>query len=159
DIYQLDQYAFEKNARKQQLTKTISLRELDPFAFQQFLDTGVLQFTLPMDLFDWDFPGHYLRLIRQIRATVIALIPPNLGIRASLTSTGMSRVVVDQGMFQMQILRRPPETLSLSAAYNSTGLFDLQPSTDMTLPFEGLGVAASFEFSMPRAANPFDYAS
>ena len=159
DIYQLDQYAFEKNTRKQQLTKTISLRELDPFAFQQFLDTGVLPFTLPMDLFDWDFPGHYLRLIRQIRTTVIALIPPNQGIRASLSSTGMSRVVVDNGMFQTQILRRPPETLSLSAPYNSTGLFDLQQSTDMTLPFEGLGVATSFEFSLPKAANPFDYAS
>jgi hypothetical protein len=159
DIYQLDQYAFATNTRKQQLTKTISLRELDPFAFQQFLDTGVLPFTLTMDLFDWDFPGHYLRLIRQIRTTVIALIPPNQGIRASLTSTGMSRVVVDNGMFQTQILRRPPETLSLSTPYNSTGLFDLQQSTDMTLPFEGLGVATSFEFSMPKAANPFDYAS
>jgi hypothetical protein len=159
DIYQLDQYAFETNTRKQQLTKTISLRELDPFAFQQFLETGVLPFTLPMDLFDWDFPGHYLRLIRQIHTTVIALIPPNQGIRASLSSTGTSRVVVDQGMFQTQILRRPPETLSLSAAYSSTGLFDLQQSTDMTLPFEGLGVATSFELSMPRAANPFDYAS
>jgi hypothetical protein len=30
DIYQLDQYAFDTNKRKQQLTKTISLAQLDP---------------------------------------------------------------------------------------------------------------------------------
>ena len=160
DIYQLDQYAFEKNSRKQQLTKTISLRELDPLAFQQFLETGVLPFTLPMELFDWDFPGHYLRLFTKIRTTLIALIPPSQGIRASLSSSGISRVVVsNHGLFQTQILRRPPETLALSAPYNSTGLFDLQQPTDMTLPFEDLGVATSFQFSLPKAANPIDYSS
>jgi hypothetical protein len=159
DIYQLDQYAFEKNTRKQQLTKTISLVQLDPFAFQQFLDTGVLPFATPLELFDWDFPGHYLRLIKQVRTTVVALIPPSQGIRATLTSSGISRVVVGNDPFQTQILRRPPETIALSAAYNSAGLFDLQQPSDMLLPFEDLGVATSWEFSMPKAANPFDYSS
>jgi hypothetical protein len=72
----------------------------------------------------------------------------------------MSRVVIStNGLFQTQILRRPPETLSLSAPYNSTGLFDLQQPSDMSLPFQDLGAATSFQFSMPKAANPFDYSS
>ncbi len=159
DIYQLDQYAFEKNSRKQQLTKTFSLVQLDPFAFQQFLETGVLPFATPMDLFDRDFPGHYLRLIKRIRTTVVALVPPNQGIRATLTSSGISRVVLGGDIFQTEILRRPPEMVALSAPFNSTGLFDLQEQPDMLLPFEDLGVATSWELSMPKAANPFDYSS
>ncbi|MBO0793791.1 MAG: hypothetical protein J2P36_22960, partial [Ktedonobacteraceae bacterium] len=36
DIYQLDQYAFETNKRKLQLTRTFSLAQLAPFEFAQF---------------------------------------------------------------------------------------------------------------------------
>jgi len=31
-------------------------------------ETGVLPFVTPMDLFDRDCPGHYLRLIKRVRA-------------------------------------------------------------------------------------------
>ena len=48
DIYQLDQFAFETNKRKLQLTKTLSLARLAPLEFQRFRDTGVLTFATPM---------------------------------------------------------------------------------------------------------------
>lgn len=159
DIYQLDQYAFEKNQRKQQLTKIISLAQLDPFAFQRFRETGILPFTTPMELFDRDFPGHFLRLIKRVRTTMIALIPPNQGIRATLTSSGISRVVIGGDMFQTVVVRRSPDTVALSAAFNATGLFELQEQPEMLLPFEDQGVATSWEFAMPKAANPFDYST
>jgi receptor-binding and translocation channel-forming TcA subunit of Tc toxin len=76
DIYELDQYAFETNKRKLQLAKTISLALLSPAEFQRFTETGVMIFATPMELFDRGFPGHYLRLIRRVRTSVIALIPP-----------------------------------------------------------------------------------
>jgi Tc toxin complex TcA C-terminal TcB-binding domain len=91
DIYQLDQYAFQTNLQKQQLTKVLSLGDLDPFAFERFRETGVLRFSTPIEAFDRDFPGHYLRLIRQVRCSVIALVPPAAGIRATLSTTGLSR--------------------------------------------------------------------
>jgi hypothetical protein len=40
---------------------------------------------------------------------------------------------------------------------NSTGLFELEPQSDMLLPFEGNGVESTWEFRMPKAANLFDY--
>lgn len=161
DIYQLDQYAFDTNKRKQQLTKTISLAQLDPFAFQRFRDTGVLPFATPMELFDRDFPGHYLRLIKRIRTSVVALIPPSQGIRATLSTTGLSRVVTGGDMFQKINLRRDPETVALSAPINATGLFELdaQASSEMLLPFEGTGVDAAWEFSMLKGSNSFDYST
>jgi hypothetical protein len=159
DIYQLDQYAFQTDQRKLQLTKNISLASLAPFEFQQLRETGVIRFATPMELFDRDFPGHYLRLIRQVRVTVVALVPPPQGIRATLTSSGLSRVVIDGMPPQTTVIRRQPESIALSAPVNSTGLFELQPSDGMLFPFEGTGVDTAWEFRMPRAANPFDFAS
>ncbi|MBL7792408.1 MAG: VCBS repeat-containing protein [Saprospiraceae bacterium] len=161
DIYLLDQYAFDKNIRKQQITKTISLATLDPIAFQQFRQTGVLPFVTSMEMFDRDFPGHYLRLIKRARTTVVALVPPVQGIKAVLSSGGISRTVIGGDIFQTVIVRRDPESVALSAPNNATGVFEMQDQqqSEMLLPFEGLGVAGSWEFKMPKAANAFDYST
>lgn len=71
DVTELDQYAFRTDQRKLQLTKAISLAQLDPFAYQRFRETGVLSFATPQILFDRDFPGHHLRLIKRVRTSVI----------------------------------------------------------------------------------------
>jgi hypothetical protein len=80
DLTQLDEYAFNTDKRKLQITRMISLAQLDPFAFQRFRQTGVMRFATPMDLFDHDFPGQYLRLLKRVRVAVIALVPPIQGI-------------------------------------------------------------------------------
>ena len=65
DVYELDQYAFATNQRKLQLTKTISLAAGRPVRVPSGSgDSGVLAFATPMALFDREFPGHYLRLIK-----------------------------------------------------------------------------------------------
>jgi hypothetical protein len=53
----------------------------------------VVTFVKPMRLFDEDFPGHHLRLIRRVGLSVLALVPPSEGIRATLSTTGTSRGV------------------------------------------------------------------
>jgi hypothetical protein len=159
DIFQLDQHAFETNQRKLQLTKSISLAQMSPAEFQQMRETGVMRFHTPMDMFDRDFPGHYLRLIRRVRTSVIALIPTVTGIRATLSTVGPSRVVIGGAVFQKVAVRRNPETVALSAPINATGLFELDQQPELLLPFEGTGVEASWEFSMPRASNRFDFST
>jgi hypothetical protein len=157
DIYQLDQFAFDTNKRKLQLTKTISLAQMAPAEFQRFRETGVMLFATPMEMFDQDFPGHHTRLIKQVKTSVIALIPPNQGIRATLSTTGTSRVVIGPDVFQTVLVRRPPEQVALSSPRESTGLFqemDAQP--ELLRPFESLGVDTHWELRMPRAANPID---
>lgn len=159
DIYKLDQYAFETNKRKLQISQTFSLARLFPFEFQQFRETGVLPFATPLELFDRDFPGHYLRLIKRVRVSVVALVPPVQGIRASLTTGGISRVVVGPEVFQTIEIRRSPDLIAFTSPMNATGLFDLEPEGEMLLPFEGAGVDATWRLEMPRAANPFDFRS
>lgn len=157
DITQLDQYRFDTDKRKLQLTKTISVARLAPEAFVRFQETGVLTFETPMELFDRDFPGHYLRLIRRVRISVVALIPPTSGIRATLTSDRVSRVVVGGDTFQTVKVQQGPDYVALSSPREATGLFELDVQSDMLLPFEDIGVATTWEFRMPKAANLFDY--
>ena len=157
DIVQLDQYAFDTNTRKLQLTKTISLAQMAPAELQRFREGGVLPFATPMELFDRDFPGHYLRLIRRVRSSVIALIPPSQGVHATLSTTGMSRVVIPGDTFQTIDINRGAEQIALSLPINASGLFDTDPQSDMLNPFEGIGVDTQWEFRMPKAANLFVY--
>lgn len=157
DIYQLDQFAFETNKRKLQLAKTISLSRLAPLEFQRFRETGVLTFATPMQLFDCDFPGHYLRLIKRVRTSVVALIPPNQGIRATLTASGLSRVVTGGDVFQPMTVRRDMESVALTSPAVATGLFELESQSDLMMPFEFMGVDTVWNLEMPKAANPFDY--
>jgi hypothetical protein len=157
DLYQLDQYAFETDKRKLNLSQTFSLASMAPFDFEQFRQTGVLTFATPMSLFDHDFPGHYLRLIKRVRTSVIALIPPHHGIRASLIASGISRVVTGGDVFQQIVVRRDPELVALTSPLSATGVFELDVQSDMHLPFESMGVDTFWEFQMPRAANPFDF--
>lgn len=159
DIYQLDQYAFETRQLKQNFSVTLDLAELFPFEFQQFRETGVLVFETSQSLIDRQFPGYYLCLIQQVSVAVVALIPPTYGIRASLTSAGISQTVGGGDVFQAITIRQLPERLPLTAATTtSSGPIELEPDAQsLQRPFEGSGFATQWELRMPKANNLFDY--
>jgi len=157
DITELDQYAFLSNSRKLQMSKTFSLAALSPIEFQRFKDSGVMRFNTAMALFDRDFPGHYLRLIRQVRTSVVALIPPMTGIHATLTNLGVSRIVVDDGGFRPIEVHHGMQSVALTGAVNATGVFELNQQPEFLMPFESVGVDTFWELRMPKAANPFDF--
>jgi len=158
DIYQLDQYAFDSRRRKLQLSQTFSLAQLSPIEFQRFRDTGRLQFSTTMRLFDQDFPGHYLRLIKRVKISVLALTPPTRGVRATLICSGLSRVVIGGDQFQTVVVRREPEQIAFTSPNNATGLFEMEREDDLLLPFESSGVDTRWELLLPKPANPFDFA-
>lgn len=158
DIQRLDDHAFATDRRRLQIRKTLSLARLYPLEFQRFRETGVFAFPTPMELFDRDFPGHYMRLIRQVRTSVVALVPPTDGIRATLSSLGLSRVVIGPQTGQTTVLTRAPESVALSTGLESSGIIELEPEkSELLLPFEGVGVDTRWELRMPKPANPFNY--
>jgi hypothetical protein len=157
DIAQLDQFAFDTDRRKLQLTQTLPLSRFAAAELQQFRQTGVLTVATPQSLFDADFPGHYLRLVKRIKLSVLALLPPVRGLRATLSASGVSRAVVVRDTFDTVTLRRDPESIAFTSAVNANGLFDLAPEDGKLGPFEGMGVDAVWQLEMPKPANPFDY--
>lgn len=158
DITRLDQQAFLTDRRRIPLPKHISLSAHDPVAFMRFRESGVLHIATSLDMFDRDFPGDYLRLVKRIRVAVIALIPPLDGIKATLSSTGISRVVRGGDRFVETTITTQPETVAITAPVSGPGVVELQQEqADMLLPFEGLGVAGNWVLTMPKAANAFDF--
>jgi hypothetical protein len=95
--------------------------------------------------------------MRRARISVVALIPPHHGIRATLTASGVSRTVIGGDVFQEVVIRRDPELVALTSPVSSTGVFELDPQPEMLLPFESMGVDTFWQLEMPKAANPFDY--
>jgi len=156
-ITELDQYAFLNDKRKLQMSKTLSLSALLPAEFQSFRESGVLPFATTKRHFDQDFPGHYLRLIRQVRVSVIALIPPTVGIHATLSNFGVSRVTINDTEFKEVEIHHGAQSVALTAPVNASGVFDLNQPSEMLLPFEAIGVETSWELRLPKPANPFDF--
>ncbi len=157
DLVRLDQHAFETDRRKLHLSQTFALSELAADELQRFRDTGRLTVATTQELFDRSFPGHYLRLVKKVKVTVVALVPALRGLRATLSASGVSRAVVARGPFDTVTLRRDPESIAFTSPLGATGLFDLEPEGAMLLPFEGMGVDAVWQLELPKAANPFDY--
>jgi Tc toxin complex TcA C-terminal TcB-binding domain/Concanavalin A-like lectin/glucanases superfamily len=157
DITALDQYAFDSERRLLNLSQTFSLSRLGPLEFEDFRQTGILSFATTLRMFDEGFPGHYMRLIKRLRISVAALIPPNQGIRATLSTSGLSRVVTSDPSFPTLVIRQEPQSVALTNPTAATGVFELDMQSDLLNPFEGMGVDTNWTFELPPAANPFGY--
>lgn len=157
DLYDLDQQAFASEHRLLNLSQTFSLARLMPIDFDEFRRTGLMMFSTPMAWFDEGFPGHYMRLIKRVRWSISALIPPSLGIRATVTNGGLSRVVTDQPGFPTVILRQDPQSVVLTSPVASTGIFELDTQSDLLFPFEGSGADTTWLLELPPAGNPFNF--
>ena len=159
-ITQLDADKIATDRRRLEIAKTLSLARLIPTALLELKTSGQVTFNSLMDWFDWDFPGHYLRLIKSVKVTILALVPPIDGIHAMLSNGGESSVVVKQpdGSFVKQrAMRTFGEEIALDSLYNDTGLFVLDYNDPMFLPFEGLGVESLWTLELPIATNRFNF--
>jgi hypothetical protein len=161
DLTSLSQYAFSTDHRRLNISQTFSVASSAPVEFLAFRETGELTFATPMAVFDQDFPGHHHRLIRQVTLSVIALVPPTRGIRATLSNNGISRVTTQAtlGGFGDIALRRDPAEVAITSPVGANGVFVTDDQSSLLLPFQGSGVDTTWGLSLPKAANPFDYSS
>lgn len=159
DLTELDQAAFTTNSPKRQLSKTLSLSEIAPEELINLRTNGLARFYTMHEHFDRDYPGHYLRLIKRVAVTVIALTPATKGIRATLVNGGASTVFTGGDLFQERVIKRYPDEIALSSGVGDQGVFQMQGEGEFLNPFEGSGVQTLWEFRMDKAANPFDFGS
>ena len=72
DVKKMEMAYHDNNKREHEMSRYISLRQLDPVALLTLRATGSCQVTIPEWLFDADFPGHYMRRIKHVSVTIPA---------------------------------------------------------------------------------------
>lgn len=75
----------DANVREYELTKHISLRLCFAEAFLALKLTGRCIVEIPEWLFDLDYPGHYMRRIKNVSLTIPAVVGPYTGVHCRLT--------------------------------------------------------------------------
>ena len=86
-------------------------------------------------------------------------MPPTDRIKATLSTTGTSRVVIRSPGFPKVTVQRGPKSVAITSPVRATGLFDPDAQPEMLVPFEGIGVEAAWELRMPKAANRVAYST
>jgi hypothetical protein len=74
----------DENVREHELTKHFSLRLHFPIAFLQLRATGRCEIDIPEWMFDIDYPGHFMRRIRNLTVTIPCVTGPFTGVHCRL---------------------------------------------------------------------------
>jgi hypothetical protein len=157
----------ELNTREYELTKHVSLALLDPLALMALKTTDECTVDLPETLFDFDYPGHYLRRIKSVSVTISCVTGPYARVNCTLElqsnhirhSTALKngkyarqdtddRFVDDLGSVQ---------SIITSSGQNDSGLFETSLRDERYLPFEGAGAISTWSLKLPKRLKQFDY--
>jgi Tc toxin complex TcA C-terminal TcB-binding domain len=173
DLKRMEMAYHENNKREYELTKHISLLQLNPLALLQLRTTGRCTVSLPEELFDMDGPGHYFRRIKTVAVSIPCVTGPYTSINCTLTmlkSSIRTKPVLTDGSYERSGTEDARfndsfgslQTIVTSTGQNDSGLFETNLRDERYLPFEGAGVISEWQLALP--ANPsknepcqFDY--
>lgn len=170
DVKRMDVAYLDSNRREYEITRNVSLRQLDPMALILLRATGSCDLNVPEWLFDLDCPGHYMRRIRSVSLSLPAVAGPQVGVHCTL-SLLRSSVRVTPALKENAYARQGLEddrfanyfgaiqSVVTSTGTNDPGTFDASQRDDRLLPFEGCGVESSWRLELPAAHRSFDYST
>ncbi|KAL7917362.1 hypothetical protein ACQKWADRAFT_325904 [Trichoderma austrokoningii] len=156
-----------------EISKDISLRQLDPWALLQLQETGHVNFSLPELLFDMDFPGHYCRRIKSVSVTIPCVHGPYTSVACMLRllshcyrlrqSSGSESTYYPPAQeldadARYSTDRVPISSVAISTANQDNGNFEATFSGERYGPFEGAGAISSWSLDLPKLRQ-FDYRS
>ncbi|KAB8231130.1 uncharacterized protein BDW43DRAFT_313455 [Aspergillus alliaceus] len=166
DLRRLEAASLDADKDSFEITKTISLRQLDPLALLTLRLTGTTTFVLNESLFDRDFPGHYMRRIRSIAVSVPSILGPSSSINATLrllshqyrVSSTVSKAAdyAAQNRESFRTDNLPISAVAISSGSHDAGVFELSFSGRDYMPFEGAGAVSSWRLDLPKIRQ-FDY--
>lgn len=167
DVKRMEMAYHDNNKRELELTRNISLRQLDPVALLMLKTTGSCQITIPEWLYDRDCPGHYLRRIKNVAVSIPSVVGPYAGVHCTLSllksSVRRSPLAGDdyarQGTEDDRFIDYAGSVQSIvtSSAVNDSGLFEVNLNDDRFLPFENAGAVSTWKLDLPKDYPAFDY--
>ncbi|HLS31361.1 MAG TPA: hypothetical protein VK021_10930 [Flavobacteriaceae bacterium] len=168
DIKRMETAYLDKNKREYEMTKHVSLAQLDPLALIKLKKTGVCDMEIPEALFDMDHPGQYFRRLKSVSLSIPCIAGPYTSVSSKLSLInnryrkntnkptkyaenmvdGDNRFVYNIGSIQ---------SIATSSSQNDSGLFELNFRDERYLPFEGAGAISSWRLELPTEVKQFDY--
>nr|WP_062339390.1 hemopexin repeat-containing protein [Herbidospora sakaeratensis] len=151
--------------RRLEITRRVSLLEHDPIALLTLRESGTCELGLPEDLFDRDFPGHYLRQIRSVAVAFHDGEGSPIEVNATLTQLAHKTVTAADPKAVQYLLDpkgaapanlrvdwRPSQRIALShvpEGAENNGLHEMRYDDDRYLPFEGTGAVGAWRLELP----------
>ncbi len=166
DLKRMEMAYHDLNQREYELTKHVSLLQLNPLGLIQLRATGRCTVQLPESIFDMDGPGHYFRRVKNVAVSIPCVSGPYASVNCTLTmlksSTRKTPLVADgYARVDAEDLRFSDNFGSLqsivtSSAQNDSGLFETNLHDERYLPFENSGVISEWQLSLPADPSKGD---
>lgn len=171
DIKRMQTSYLEKNKREYEVTKHISLAQLDPLALIRFRATGVCDFEVPEVFYDIDHPGHYFRRLKSVSISLPCVVGPYTSVSAKLSlvsnryrkntnpdNSAATGYLEDPGNDERFIYNVGSiQSIAASNGQNDNGMFELNFKDERYLPFEGCGAINTWRLELPKDVRQFDY--
>jgi hypothetical protein len=170
-LKQLEAAYQEQRGHDFEVSKQVSLRQINPFALVQLRESASCEFALPEVLFDMDFPGQYNRRIKTVALTIPCVVGPYTGVTCTLRLTShkyrISPLIAkgkgdypektDEDDVRFATGRVPISAIATSSSQNDGGVFELLFRDERYMPFEGAGVITTWKLELPDSFRQFDY--
>jgi hypothetical protein len=171
DLKRLEAAYYEQNRREYELTKHISLDQLDPVALMKLRQNGECIIDLPETLFDMDYPGHYFRRIKSVSLSIPCITGPYTTVACTLTlvsnklrkNTALAGnkyerdLSIDDPRFRDDVAAI--QSIATSSAQNDSGVFELNFRDERYLPFEGAGAISTWQIKLNKNFKQFNLAT
>lgn len=168
DVKHMEMAYHENNKRELELTKHISLRQLNPVALLTLKATGTCQVMIPEWLYDLDCPGHYMRRIKSVALSIPAVAGPYTSVNCTLSllkSRLRKSPLPKDGEYKWQGTEDDRftdyvgaiQSIVTSTGQNDSGMFETNLRDERFLPFEGAGAESTWKLDLPKDYRAFDY--
>jgi hypothetical protein len=169
DVKRMEMAYFDNNKREIELTRNISLRQLDPLALLSLKITGVCTVTIPEWFYTLTCPSLYMLRIKSVAISVPSVVGPYTSLNCTLTqqkSTIRVSPLLANGKYQRDTSNPDgrfvdyfgsTDEIVTSSGSNNAGVHDMNAGDERFLPFEGSGAVSTWTLTLPTAFPPFDY--
>lgn len=166
DVKRMELAYHEHNQREYELTKHVSLLQVDPMALIRLRTSGRCTVRLPESLFDMDGPGHYFRRIKSVALSLPCVVGPYVSVNTKLTlltssvrtspalDGGYARNGLEDNRFQNYFASG--QSIVVSSAQQDGGLFEANLRDERYLPFENAGVNSEWQLELPGSPSQDD---
>lgn len=169
-LKQLESAYQEKRGHDYEISRSISLRQLDPLALLKLREKGMCEFTLPEVLFDMDHPGHYMRRVKSVALSIPCVVGPYTSLNCTLrllehkfriNAIANNKADYPEKMGEADerfaTVNVPISSIAVSSGQNDSGVFELNFRDERYIPFEGAGAISKWRVELPESFRQFDY--